>query len=161
MVTRLQADEIRALLSEIPDPEIPVISIQELGILRDVKFDGKNFIVTITPTYTACPAMPLIENQIREKLAGEGIHNVKVITIYSPAWSTDWLSEGAKNKLKEYGIAPPRHSSCLKLSTDSKIHCPRCNSLNTEMISRFGSTACKALYRCNSCKEPFEYFKCH
>jgi len=161
MVAQLSTEEIKILLGEIPDPEIPVISIQELGMLRKVEFDGKDYVVTITPTYTACPAMPLIENQVKEKLAAAGIHNVKVATTYSPAWSTDWISEKAKVKLKEYGIAPPRHSSCIKLSADSKIHCPHCNSLNTEMISRFGSTGCKALYRCNSCKEPFEYFKCH
>jgi ring-1,2-phenylacetyl-CoA epoxidase subunit PaaD len=111
MVAQLSTEEIKILLGQIPDPEIPVISIQELGMLRKVEFDGKDYVITITPTYTACPAMPLIENRVKEKLAAAGIHNAKVATTYSPAWSTDWISGEAKMKLKEYGIAPPRHSS--------------------------------------------------
>lgn len=150
------------ILGSIPDPEIPVISIKELGMLRDVVYKNGEYIVTITPTYTACPAMGLIENQIKEKLSGFGISNVKINLTYSPAWTTDWMSEEAKQKLKKYGIAPPQHSSCSKVfSSVEKLHCPHCNSSDTSIISRFSSTACKALYRCNVCKEPFEYFKCH
>lgn len=162
MVTVVDTKEIYSWLSEIPDPEIPVITIQDLGILRDVKMKDGNYIVTITPTYTGCPAIPLIENQIKEKLLEHGLNNVVVNITYSPAWTTDWLSSEAKNKMKHYGIAPPQHTSCVKVLTDlMKVPCPLCNSANTELISRFGSTACKAMYKCKSCKEPFEHFKCH
>jgi ring-1,2-phenylacetyl-CoA epoxidase subunit PaaD len=130
--------------------------------LRSVAFENDNYVVTITPTYTACPAMGLIEDQIKEHLNNHGIDNVKVQLTYSPAWSTDWISEGAKKKLKDYGIAAPKHSACGNVTgLRSKIECPRCHSKNTELISHFGSTACKALYKCGDCKEPFEYFKCH
>lgn len=150
------------MLGTIPDPEIPVISIKELGMLRDVVYKNGEYVVTITPTYTACPAMGLIEDQIKEKLSSFGISNVKINLAYSPAWTTDWMSEEAKQKLKKYGIAPPQHSSCSKVfASVEKLHCPHCNSSDTSIISRFSSTACKALYRCNVCKEPFEYFKCH
>lgn len=153
---------IESFISEIPDPEIPVITIKDLGILRKVEFADNNYIITITPTYTACPAMGLIENQIKENLSSHGINNVKVVLTYAPAWSTDWINEKAKIKLTEYGIAAPRHSECGKLlGSPGSIECPRCKSKKTEMISYFGSTACKALYKCNDCKEPFEYFKCH
>lgn len=159
MVTRVS--EIENLLSSIPDPEIPVINIKELGILRDVSCNNGLYIVTITPTYTACPAMGWIEDQIKEKLSHEGITDVLVKTTYSPAWTTDWISETAKQKLKNYGIAPPMHTSCTKLFSFAKITCPRCGSSDTELISQFGSTACKSLLKCKSCREPFEQFKCH
>ena len=150
------------LLGSIPDPEIPVISIKELGMLRHVEYKEGEYVVTITPTYTACPAMGLIKEQILEKLSGIGIRNVKVNLTYAPAWSTDWITEEARQKLKAYGIAPPKHSSCMKLiGKGEQIKCPRCQSSNTQQISYFGSTACKALYKCNKCHEPFEYFKCH
>lgn len=155
-------EHIYNLISEIPDPEIPVITIKDLGILRGVKQSGEECVVTITPTYTACPAMGLIEDQIKEILSTHQINQVKVELTYTPAWTTDWLTTEAKQKLKEYGIAPPQHSSCTKLfNVEGITICPRCNSKHTELISRFGSTACKALYKCNDCKETFDLFKCH
>ena len=162
ITTEPTLENIYNLISEIPDPEIPVITIKDLGILRDVKFVDNKYVVTITPTYTACPAMGMIEDQIKEILFSNGITNVKVELTYSPTWTTDWLSQEAKLKLKKYGIAPPNHSSCSKLfSTIDVVVCPRCNSKHTELISRFGSKACKALYKCEDCKETFDLFKCH
>jgi ring-1,2-phenylacetyl-CoA epoxidase subunit PaaD len=154
---------ILKLLSEIPDPEIPVINISDLGILRDVKLEGDLCTVVITPTYTGCPAMRVIEDDIKIKLKEIGINNVKVELVYSPAWTTDWISDEAKEKLRSYGIAPPEHSSYDKgLITGKKrnLKCPQCDSESVTMISQFGSTACKALYKCNNCKETFDYFKC-
>ena len=156
-------DEIFKLLSEIPDPEIPVINIIELGILREVKFVDEVCVVVITPTYTGCPAMKVIEDDIRIKLKEIGIDKVKVELVLTPAWTTDWISDAAKEKLRAYGIAPPDHSSVDKnvlLGKNRDLKCPQCGSKHTEMISQFGSTACKALYRCLDCKEPFDYFKC-
>lgn len=158
----LTTQEVYNLIAEIPDPEIPVITIKDLGILRGVKEVDNDYIVTITPTYTACPAMGFIEDQIKEILAENAIRNVKVELTYTPAWTTDWLTQEAKQKLKNYGIAPPSHSSCNKMFDAQEVAiCPRCNSIHTELISRFGSTACKALYKCNDCKETFDLFKCH
>ena len=156
-------EQIFKLLSEIPDPEIPVINIIELGILREVKFENELCIVVITPTYTGCPAMKVIEDDIRIKLKEIGIDKVKVELVLSPAWTTDWISGVAKEKLRAYGIAPPDHSSVDKkvlLGKARDLKCPLCGSIHTEMISQFGSTACKALFRCLDCKEPFDYFKC-
>ncbi len=143
------------LLSKIPDPEIPVITISDLGVLRDVTVENEKIIVTITPTYSGCPAMKAIESDILSTLKENGI-DALVKTAYSPAWTTDWMSEEAKMKLNAYGISPP-----IKRLEKRDIKCPRCNSSNSELISQFGSTACKALYRCKDCKEPFDYFKCH
>ena len=157
-----QTEQVYNWISDIPDPEIPVITIKDLGMLRNVKFENGNYVVTITPTYTACPAMKMIEDQIIEVLGTHNIHNVKVDLTYTPAWTSDWLSAEAKTKLKKYGIAPPSHSSCNKLfSAEERAVCPRCNSNHTSLISRFGSTACKALYKCDDCKEVFDLFKCH
>lgn len=162
MVNAKNIEHVYNLISEIPDPEIPVITIKDLGILRNVMFFNGEYVVTITPTYTACPAMGMIEKQIKEILLTNGIESVKVELTYTPAWTTDWLSDEAKTKLKNYGIAPPTHSSCAKIFNGAeKTNCPRCNSKNTELISRFGSTACKALYVCKDCKETFDLFKCH
>lgn len=157
----MHISKIETIISEIPDPEIPVINIKELGILRNIECKDNHYTVTITPTYTACPAMSFIENEIRNKLLCVGITDVEVKTTYTPAWTTDWISERAKQKLKEYGIAPPMHSSCAMNFTSQKVACPHCGSSDTEIISRFGSTACKSLLKCNICKEPFEQFKCH
>jgi ring-1,2-phenylacetyl-CoA epoxidase subunit PaaD len=155
-------ESVYNLISEITDPEIPVITIKDLGILRGVELVNGEYIITITPTYTACPAMGLIEDQIKEILLAHGIQKIKVILTYTPAWTTDWLTQEAKIKLKNYGIAPPNHSSCLKLFSTIEIAvCPRCNSKHTELISRFGSTAYKALYKCADCRETFDLFKCH
>ena len=156
--------EVRTLLSQIPDPEIPVISIEELGILRDVKLVNEECVVTITPTYSGCPAMKAIEQDIVALLKENGIEKVKVNYVFSPAWTTDCLSEEAKEKLRKYGISPPDKTSSDKsvLTGIQKIvKCPRCNSENTELVSQFGSTACKALYKCKDCLEPFDLFKCH
>lgn len=155
--------EIFSLLNEIPDPEIPVISIVELGVIRDVQVNGKNIDVTITPTYSGCPAMKQMEDDVRKKLKDNGFENVKLNTIYNPPWTTDWLSKEAKQKLQDYGIAPPEESTSDKSFLTNKpkhITCPRCKSKNTVMVSQFGSTACKALYKCNDCLEAFDYFKC-
>lgn len=155
--------EITQLLDEIPDPEIPVISIRELGILQGIKLENGICTVTIIPTYTGCPAMKMIENQIKEALTGKGLREIVVKLEYSPTWTTDMISDSAKEKLRAYGIAPPLHSSVDKgilLGKAKTIKCPQCGSTHTEMISQFGSTACKALYKCLDCKEPFDYFKC-
>lgn len=154
-------EEILGYLGEIADPEIPVVSIQEIGMLRDVLITEHGYEIILTPTYTGCPAMGIIEDDIERLLAEKGIGPVSVKLVYAPAWTTDWMSEAAKEKMRKYGIAPPVHSSCSHLFSTSTIKCPKCGSDHTELISRFGSTACKALYKCNSCKEPFEYFKCH
>lgn len=157
-------ENIYSLLSEIPDPEIPVISIVELGVIRDVKFsDDKNIEVTITPTYSGCPAMKQMEDDVRNKLTANGFETVKINTVYNPAWTSDWLSTEAKLKLQNYGIAPPEESTNDKSFLTGKtknITCPRCKSTNTHLVSQFGSTACKALYKCNDCLEAFDYFKC-
>lgn len=156
--------EIWALLDAMPDPEIPVISIVELGIVREVKADTERTEVVITPTYSGCPAMNMIEQDIYRVLREKGFPNPKVRTVLSPAWTTDWLTEGAKEKLRAYGIAPPPKTSASKKALrglDTTVHCPHCGSGNTNWISAFGSTPCKALYRCGDCQETFDYFKCH
>ena len=163
VINKFSKQELIQLLSEIPDPEIPVININELGILRDIEITDDACVVTITPTYSGCPAMRMIEDQVVSALKLHGVKNVQVKMVYSPAWTTDWISEEAKEKLRVYGIAPPEKTSVDKdVLLGKKKHpaCPQCRSTNTEMISQFGSTACKALYRCNHCKEPFDYFKC-
>lgn len=155
--------EILTLLSEIVDPEIPVVTIQEMGMLKKVNLSEEGCEVIITPTYTACPAMGVIEADILTLLNQKGIKNPKVTLVYTPAWTTDDMSEATKAKLVKWGIAAPLHSSCTNWSKpgSERINCPKCNSPKTRMLSRFGSTACKALYSCDDCKEPFEYFKCH
>ena len=158
-------EQVWDLLREVPDPEVPVISVVELGVVRNVLVEGESLIVTITPTYSGCPAMKVIEDDIVSKLQANGISQIKVNTVFKPSWTTDWLTEDAKLKLKKFGIAPPEKVSAEDIfpflkDNRAQIACPRCNSLNTEMKSRFGSTACKALHYCNDCKEPFEYFKC-
>ena len=161
---KMTTKEVRTLLSQIPDPEIPVITIEELGILRDVNFVNDECVITITPTYSGCPAMKAIDQDIVALLKENGIEKIKVNYVYSPAWTTDWLSEEAKEKLRKYGIsAPDKTSSDKSILTGIQkvVKCPRCNSENTELVSQFGSTACKALYKCKDCSEPFDLFKCH
>ncbi|HRO07435.1 MAG TPA: phenylacetate-CoA oxygenase subunit PaaJ [Saprospiraceae bacterium] len=158
--------EIYKILSEVADPEIPVISIEELGILRDVKIDDNNqsISVFITPTYNGCPAMDMISFNIRTALTDAGITDFEIISLIEPAWTTDWISDAGRQKLLDYGIAPPAESSTDTAFLKGKspvVACPQCGSVDTEMVSRFGSTPCKALYRCLSCQEPFDYFKCH
>jgi ring-1,2-phenylacetyl-CoA epoxidase subunit PaaD len=157
-------NHILSLLSEIPDPEIPVISIIELGVIRDVHVLSESSIeLKITPTYSGCPAMKQIEDDVRKKLAENGFTSIHIHTVFSPPWTTDWITPEAKEKLRKYGIAPPEHSTEDKnwlTGRHSVVACPRCKSKNTKLISQFGSTACKALYQCQDCLEPFDYFKC-
>lgn len=145
-------------LEEIKDPEVPVLSIIDLGIVRDIQLQDDELQVTITSTYTGCPAMDMIATAIRVELTTLGFKKIKIIHSISPAWTTEWMSEEGKRKLKAYGIAAP--DKRFTIPTDG-VECPLCNSGNTRLISEFGSTACKALYQCNDCKEPFDYFKCH
>jgi ring-1,2-phenylacetyl-CoA epoxidase subunit PaaD len=155
----LNKNAIYAYLEEIKDPEVPVLSIMDLGIVRDVVLHEDNEVeVIITPTYNGCPAMDMIAASIRIMLSTLGIKKFKVTQALSPAWTTDWMSEEGKRKLKEYGIAAP--DKRFAIARDG-VECPLCNSTNTTLLSEFGSTACKALYQCNECKEPFDYFKCH
>jgi len=156
-------EKIFTLLSEIPDPEIPVINISELGILRDIIVKDDTVEVLITPTYSGCPAMKQIEDDILTILKKEGVENGKVTMVYNPAWTTDWITPEANEKLRKYGIAPPEKTTMDKgalLGKPKVLECPRCKSKNTKMISQFGSTACKALFQCEDCKEAFDYFKC-
>ena len=145
----------------IPDPEIPVISIVELGVVRDVQWDGKKLKITITPTYTGCPAMHLFVAEIKAAMHEQGFDNLEISTVYAPAWTTDWLTPEAKEKLRQYGIAPPVMCSedCDPFEMPPPVPCPRCGAETTTLVSQFGATACKSLYSCNVCKEPFEYFK--
>lgn len=156
---------IYAILAEAPDPEIPVLSVLDLGIVRDVHLGSDNALeIIITPTYSGCPAMDVIAVNIRAVLQAQGYENVKITTVLDPAWTTDWITEEGRSKLLAYGIAPPMQSSIDKNALffeEKHVPCPRCSSTHTEMISQFGSTACKALYKCLDCLEPFDYFKCH
>ena len=158
-------ENIWSILETVTDPEVPVLSVTDLGIIRDVKTSGDEVEVTITPTYSGCPAMDVISMNIRLALLSHGYKNVRIKQVLSPAWTTDWMSEEGKRKLKEYGIAPPnpRQQVCNEqlFAPNEAVQCPHCNSYHTHRISEFGSTACKALYRCDDCKEPFDYFKCH
>jgi len=154
---------VKEILSSVCDPEIPVLTIDDLGIIREIIEEDDEVEVVITPTYSGCPAMNMIEVNIKAALQEHGYQKIKVTTILSPAWTTDWLTESGKQKLKAYGIAPPIGSveKAMLLGEERDIECPQCNSTNTEMLSQFGSTACKSLFRCKNCLEPFDYFKCH
>ena len=156
---------IWSLLEEVNDPEVPVLSIVDLGIVREVRRDGNRVEVIITPTYSGCPAMDAIRMNIRMVLLQHGYTDAVITTVLSPAWTTDWMSNKGKEKLQAYGIAPPLPTQQVchpgLFHREEAIQCPRCHSYHTQRISEFGSTACKALYRCEDCKEPFDYFKCH
>lgn len=153
-----ETDLIAEILRDVPDPEIPAVSVVDLGIVRDISADS----VTITPTYTGCPATIAIEQSIRRALDAAGFAHVRIETTLSPPWSTDWISDDGREKLRAYGIAPPpRGSGSSSLKNETPAECPRCGSTQTEEISRFGSTPCKALWRCRACAEPFDRFKCH
>lgn len=165
--TTYNKKDIWNLLSEVMDPEIPVLSIIDLGIARNVTIDDHHkVIIRVTPTYSGCPAIKAIEDEIEKKLRINGIQHFEIRKDFSETWTTDWMSDKAKQKLKEYGIAPPdkTHSSSDLFSilntSPSPVRCPYCNSDNTEVQSKFGSTACKALHYCHNCQEPFEHFKC-
>jgi ring-1,2-phenylacetyl-CoA epoxidase subunit PaaD len=153
-----KTQRIWALLDEVRDPELPVVSIVELGIAREVAICNDAVEVTITPTYSGCPAMAHIAAEIQATLAAHGFSEVTVRTALAPPWTSDWLSESGRRKLKDYGIAPPGPASSAQ-ARQWRVKCPHCGSLATETISEFGSTACKALYRCRDCREPFDYFK--
>lgn len=154
-----------ALLHTVCDPEIPALTVTDLGIVRDVRLlDDGSVEVIITPTYSGCPAMGIIEVNIRAALQTGGFERVKVTTVISPAWTTDWLSAAGRQKLADFGIAPPAEASLDKQALQGErraLTCPFCQSTHTEMLSQFGSTSCKALFRCLDCREPFDYFKCH
>lgn len=161
----ITTDEIRKVLETVTDPEIPVLSVLDMGIVRSIGIAGDHVTVTITPTYSGCPAMDVIRMNIRIALMAHGYEQVTVEQVLSPAWTTDWMTEQGKEKLKKYGIAPPnpRQQVCHDklFLPDEAVQCPHCNSYHTHRVSEFGSTACKALYQCDDCREPFDYFKCH
>ncbi|MDB5198282.1 MAG: phenylacetate-CoA oxygenase, PaaJ subunit [Chitinophagaceae bacterium] len=166
---KISVGEIWQILEKITDPEIPILSIVDLGIVRDVKISpsllvekGQGVEVFITPTYSGCPAMDMISMSIRMELLQHGFTNIKITQQLSPAWTTDWMTERGKEKLQQYGIAPPVGKVMdQQFLDDLKVECPQCHSKNTKLLSEFGSTACKALFQCQDCKEPFDYFKCH
>lgn len=151
--------DARAVVAGVLDPEIPVLTIQDLGILRDVRVDDSGQVhVVITPTYSGCPALEAIEAAVVQALHDAGHHDVDLTTVLAPAWTTDWISADGKRKLQEYGIAPPGRASGPML-LELSVRCPQCGSLSTHETSRFGSTACKSLWVCDSCREPFDHFK--
>ena len=155
------AAAVRELLAQVHDPEIPVITIEDLGILRDVELDGDRVVVTITPTYSGCPAMQEIEADVRSALSG---YDVEVRTVLSPAWTTDWMTDEGRAKLQAYGIAPPERRPAgpvLVQLGPPRLTCPQCGSADTEELTRFGSTSCKSMWRCRTCREPFDHFRAH
>jgi ring-1,2-phenylacetyl-CoA epoxidase subunit PaaD len=160
-------EDVLGWLADVTDPEVPALTILDLGIVRDIEIteteNAPSVKVWITPTYSGCPAMDVIAIGIRMALAGHGAQHIQVEPQLSPAWTTDWMTEDGKRKLKEYGIAPPNRKAfqSLGLFEEEVVACPRCGSEETELVSQFGPTSCKALYKCLSCKEPFELFKCH
>lgn len=162
----LTRDSLWSILSEVYDPEIPVLNVVDMGIVRSVEMDSDKITVTITPTYSGCPAMNEIENEIRKKLTETGVDSFDIRTDFSEVWTTEWMTQEAKQKLKEYGIAPPSKTISndeflAELKNSQKIvPCPWCDSLDTFMQSEFGSTACKSQHYCNECDQPFEHFKC-
>jgi ring-1,2-phenylacetyl-CoA epoxidase subunit PaaD len=167
-----EKSRIWKILERVMDPEVPALSVVDLGIIREIRTrdSGRMEVLpeielSITPTYSGCPAMEVIRQDIRSSLLQSGYPEVRIDTVLSPAWTTDWMSEKGKEKLKAFGIAPPapRQQVCDRMlfHEEESIQCPQCNSYHTSLISRFGSTPCKALYRCNDCQEPFDYFKCH
>jgi len=160
-----ELEAIWQILETVVDPEVPVLSILDLGIVREVKFNDDQVEIVITPTYTGCPAMDMISMNIKLALVEQGYKNIKVSSVLSPVWTTEWMSEAGKEKLRVYGIAPPnvKQQICNNdlFAPHELVQCPHCNSFHTRRVSEFGSTACKSLYQCNDCKEPFDYFKCH
>jgi ring-1,2-phenylacetyl-CoA epoxidase subunit PaaD len=164
MVTTGELQRLRKVVGEVQDPEIPVLTIEDLGVLRDLALDEDCVVVTITPTYSGCPAMDMIREEVLSRLREEGVQQARVKTALSPAWTTDWMSEDGRRKLREYGIAPPARCAQPQLPqlpqlTQLSVCCPACGSFDTRQVSRFGSTACKAHYVCEACDEPFDHFK--
>jgi len=162
----VSTDQVYAWLQEVSDPEIPVLSVVDLGVVREVSWDGDACVVVITPTYSGCPAMREITQDIERTLADRGIARVRVETRLAPAWTTDWMTERGRAALKGYGIAAPAEraidiSGISRRAAGPVVECPHCGSRDTRLVSHFGSTSCKALYRCVACREPFDYFKTH
>ncbi|MFO7703466.1 MAG: 1,2-phenylacetyl-CoA epoxidase subunit PaaD [Psychroflexus maritimus] len=155
--------KIYSILKDVSDPEIPVLSIVDMGVVRSAKLLENNRVkVEITPTYSGCPAMDVIGDDVKKAFQDKG-YQAEVKLILSPAWTTDWMTDEAKQALKEYGIAPPMDATSDKealLGNKKIIECPQCGSTNTKLVSQFASTACKAMFKCEDCKEPFDYFKC-
>lgn len=163
MVKTIDVKDVWKKLEQVSDPEVPVLSVVDLGVVRDIQLtENGGLHITITPTYSGCPAMNVMEHNIRQAALTFGVE-VEVTTTLSPPWTTDWLTESGKNKLREYGIAPPEDEvdKNVLFGKPTVIPCPKCGSKDTKMVSHFGSTACKAHYQCNTCLEPFDYFKCH
>jgi ring-1,2-phenylacetyl-CoA epoxidase subunit PaaD len=159
-VPAVDADFVRSIVAEVADPELPVLTIDDLGILRDVTVDGEGHVaVTITPTYSGCPAMDSIRTDITKTLADNGFDDVSVRMVLAPAWTTDWMTDAGRRKLLEYGIAPPQPCAAGAVTVSLSLRCPQCGSPKTRELSRFGSTSCKSLWVCTSCKEPFDHFK--
>ncbi|QOY94023.1 phenylacetate-CoA oxygenase subunit PaaJ [Massilia sp. UMI-21] len=162
-------EQVWSWLGEVADPEIPVISVVDLGIVREVAFDGDACVVTITPTYSGCPAMQVIAEAVKQALQAHGLEQVRIVSRLAPAWTTDWMSDAGKAALKGYGIAPPVQQAIdisglhagIRRRAAPEVACPHCGSAHTQLTSEFGSTPCKALYKCLDCREPFDYFKCH
>ena len=165
--TRPALDDVWSALAGVPDPEIPVVSVVELGIVRRVHWEGDALRVSVTPTYSGCPATDVIREDIRRAVRALGVDAVSIDIELSPAWTTDWIAPEAKRKLREFGIAPPGQAPRIDVSGISPLRrradvaCPRCGSKRTTLLAQFGSTACKALYRCEACREPFDHFKPH
>ena len=161
VVAELTREQIFDWLTEVPDPEIPVLSITDLGIVRDIEV-GDEVCVSLSPTYSGCPATEVIEQSVLNTLRHRGLDNIRIKRSLSPPWTTDWISDAGREKLRQYGIAPPEAGGGKRALLDGTrlIACPRCESQASELISEFGSTPCKASYRCTDCREPFEYFKC-
>ena len=171
-ITLPSTDQVWKWLDQVPDPEIPVVSVTELGIVREVRWDADTLVVAVTPTYSGCPATAVIDLSIEAHLRGQGIGKLRLERRLSPPWTTDWVTDGAREKLRAYGIAPPIDGTAsdgagtgraarIAGRSNLVIACPRCGSGKTERVSQFGSTPCKAAYRCKDCLEPFDYFKCH
>jgi len=169
---KITANGVLKILETVTDPEIPALSVVDLGIIRKIEIynalekpPSGGLGVFITPTYSGCPAMDVIQINIRMALLEQGFNNIEIKTVLSPPWTTEWMSEAGKQKLKAYGIAPPNvmQQVCTPgaFQKEEAVQCPHCNSYHTDIVSRFGSTPCKALYQCKDCKEPFDYFKCH
>jgi ring-1,2-phenylacetyl-CoA epoxidase subunit PaaD len=159
-VTAATLNDVRAIVAAVPDPEIPVLTLEDLGILRhvDVTQDGQ-VVVTLTPTYSGCPAMEAITADVQTALGQSGYHDVVVRQVLAPAWTTDWMTEAGKAKLRKYGVAPPGRPAGGPVQVVLSVRCPHCGSADTRELSRFGSTACKSLWACNGCQEPFDHFK--
>ena len=155
-MSRPTLDEVKAWLAQVPDPEIPVLSLMDLGVIRDVEWQGDRLVVTLTPTYSGCPATAVINRDVEAALRARGIEELELRQQLSPAWTTDWISPEGRAKLMKYGIAPPNPGD----TTGRPAACPQCGSTDLERVAEFGSTPCKALWKCRDCLEPFDYFKC-